>query len=305
MNSAMQAVVSVKAIAVYGDCPEYPAGQISMKTFVKWAAATRTDLQSYPALNDKMRVLEQCITPEAKTALWACTTLTTNGVPVDYPSDAVKNAANAANLKARSDFHIEWLTEIIAACSPNTSAHIVKEMEKVKFGEGASGGITGRCYQEDDVIRYMGKMLDLQKQRGDPMRTGLTNKVKLDIVKRALPTIGLKSLLESTLLAGAAPADDKWEDALPRLAKELKKSEDRALLQQSITLKERQTKFPARDSRDHRDSRDSRKRHREERSDGDDRSQRPFKKLKRTFAKGRRFGRGGDRTGGDRPTRRT
>ena len=112
-----------------------------MKTFVKWAAATRTDLQSYPALNDKMRVLEQCITPEAKTALWACTTLTTNGVPVDYPSDAVKNAANAANLKARSDFHIEWLTEIIAACSPNTSAHIVKEMEKVKFGEGASGGI--------------------------------------------------------------------------------------------------------------------------------------------------------------------
>ena len=168
----MQAVVSVKAIAVYGDCPEYPAGQISMKTFVKWAAATRTDLQSYPALNDKMRVLEQCITPEAKTALWACTTLTTNGVPVDYPSDAVKNAANAANLKARSDFHIEWLTEIIAACSPNTSAHIVKEMEKVRFGEGASGGITGRCYQEDDVIRYMGKMLDLQKQRGDPMRTG-------------------------------------------------------------------------------------------------------------------------------------
>ena len=131
MNSAMQAVVSVKAIAVYGDCPEYPAGQISMKTFVKWAAATRTDLQSYPALNDKMRVLEQCITPEAKTALWACTTLTTNGVPVDCPSDAVKNAANAANLKARSDFHIEWLTEIIAACSPNTSAHIVKEMEKV------------------------------------------------------------------------------------------------------------------------------------------------------------------------------
>ena len=300
MNSAMQAVVSVKAIAVYGDCPEYPAGQISMKTFVKWAAATRTDLQSYPALNDKMRVLEQCITPEAKTALWACTTLTTNGVPVDYPSDAVKNAASAANLKARSDFHIEWLTEIIAACSPNTSAHIVKEMEKVKFGEGASGGITGRCYQEDDVIRYMGKMLDLQKQRGDPMRTGLTNKVKLDIVKRALPTIGLKSLLESTLPAGTAPADDKWEDALPRLAKELKKSEDRALLQQSITLKERQTKFPARDSRDHRDSRDSRKRHREERSDGDDRSQRPFKKLKRTFAKGRRFSRGGDRTGGDR-----
>ena len=34
-------------------------------------------------------------------------------------------------------------------------------------------------------VRYMGKMLDLQKQRGDPMRTGLTNKVKLDIVKRA------------------------------------------------------------------------------------------------------------------------
>ena len=63
MNSAMQAVVSVKAITVYGDS-------------------------------------------------------TTNGVPLDYLPGAVKNAANAANLKARSDFHIEWLTEIIAACSP-------------------------------------------------------------------------------------------------------------------------------------------------------------------------------------------
>ena len=46
------------------------------------------------------------------------------------------------------------------------------------------------------MTRYMGKLLQLQRERGDPMRIGLTNKVKLDVVKRALPTVGLKSLLD-------------------------------------------------------------------------------------------------------------
>ena len=100
------------------------------------------------------------------------------------------------------------------------------------------------------------------------MGTGLTNKVKLDIVKRAMPTTGLKSLIESTLPAGVAPADDSWEMALPRLAKELKKSEDPALLGQSITLKEKQHKLHARDSRD---SRDSRKRPRDDSAPGGER----------------------------------
>ena len=45
------------------------------------------------------------------------------GTDIDYPSEAVKAAFSAANLQARSDFHITWLTEIIAACSPNTNAH--------------------------------------------------------------------------------------------------------------------------------------------------------------------------------------
>ena len=216
---------------------------------------------------------------------------------MDYPSDAVKAAATAANLKTRSDFHITWLTEIIAACSPNTNAHIVKMMEKIRFGEGATGGITGRFYQEDDVIRYMGKLMQLQRELGDPMGTGLTNKVKLDIVKRAMPTTGLKSLIESTLPAGVAPADDSWEMALPRLAKELKKSEDRALLGQAITLKEKQHKLHARDGKE---LRDSRKRSRDDFTPGGERPQRPFKRLKRLTPKGRRFGRDEGRDGKDR-----
>ena len=179
-RAAMEAIVSVRSIPVYGDSTEYPPGQISLKTFMKWAAATRTDLQSYPALNAKLCLLSESITRESMTVLWTCTDLSVRGVPVDYPSDAVRAAATAANLKARSDFHIIWLTEIIAACSPNTNAHIVKMMERIKFGEGATGGITGRFYQEDDVIRYMGKLMQLQRELGDPMGTGLTNKVKLD-----------------------------------------------------------------------------------------------------------------------------
>ena len=138
-------------------------------------------------------MLDQCITTEAMTVLWACTALQQAGVPRAYPSDAVKSAVTQANLRARCDFHITWLTDIVAACAPNTNAHIIKEIEKIKFGEGATGGITGRFYQEEDVTRYMGKLLQLQRERGDPMRTGLTNKVKLDVVKRALPTVGLES----------------------------------------------------------------------------------------------------------------
>ena len=77
----------------------------------------------------------------------------------------------------------------------------------------------------------MGKLMQLQRELGDPMQTaGLTNKVKLDIVKRAMPTTGLKSPIESTLPTGVPPADDSLKMALPRLARELKKSEARALL---------------------------------------------------------------------------
>ena len=102
----MEAIVSVRSIPVYGDSTEYPPGKISLKTFMKWAAATRTDLQSYPALNAKLCLLSESITKESMQVLWTCTDLSVRGVPVDYPSDAVKAAATAANLKARSDFHI-------------------------------------------------------------------------------------------------------------------------------------------------------------------------------------------------------
>ena len=230
MTSAMNAVVTVKSIKVFGDSKEYPAEEVTMKKFVKWATETKADLRAHPILNEQLRVLEQCITTEAMATLWACTTLQDSGVVQSYPSDAVRNGTTAANLRARCDFHLTWLTDIVAACAPNTSAHIIKEIERIKFGDGATGGITGRFYQEDDVTCYMGKLLQLQRERGDPMRTGLTNKVKLNVVKRALPTAGLKSLMESTLPPGTAPADDAWEQALPRLAKELKKSEDLSLI---------------------------------------------------------------------------
>ena len=293
MTSAMNAVVTVKSIKVFGDSKEYPAEEVTMKKFVKWATEVKADLRAHPILNEQLRVLEQCITTEAVATLWACTTLQDSGVVQSYPSDAVRNGTTAANLRARCDFHLTWLTDIVAACAPNTSAHIIKEIERIKFGDGATGGITGRFYQEDDVTCYMGKLLQLQRERGDPMRTGLTNKVKLDVVKRALPTVGLKSLMESTLPPGTAPADDSWEQALPRLAKELKKSEDRALLGQSITLKDKQKQQQIQ-TRDNFRARESRKRPREW-NDGAEHSQRFFKKQRR-FLKPRRFSKRDDRS---------
>merc|ERR1712005_56318 len=99
----MEAIVSVRSIPVYGDSTEYPPGQISLKTFMKWAAATRTDLQSYPALNAKLCLLSESITKESMQVLWTCTDLSVRGVPTDYPSDAVKAAATCMQVLRAPD----------------------------------------------------------------------------------------------------------------------------------------------------------------------------------------------------------
>ena len=113
----MNAVVTVKSIKVFGDSTEYPAEEVTMKKFVKWAMETKADLRAHPMLNEQLRVLDQCITTEAMTVLWACTALQQAGVPRAYPSEAVKSAVTQANLRARCDFHITWLTDIVAACA--------------------------------------------------------------------------------------------------------------------------------------------------------------------------------------------
>ena len=71
----MNAVVTVKSIKVFGDSKEYPAEEVTMKKFVKWATETKADLRAHPILNEQLRVLEQCITTGAMATLWACTTL--------------------------------------------------------------------------------------------------------------------------------------------------------------------------------------------------------------------------------------
>ena len=69
----MNAVVTVKSIKVFGDSKEYPADEVTMKKFVRWAMETKADLRAHPMLNEQLRVLDQCITTEAMTVLWACT----------------------------------------------------------------------------------------------------------------------------------------------------------------------------------------------------------------------------------------
>ena len=66
----MNAVVTVKSIKVFGDSKEYPADEVTMKKFVKWAMETKADLRAHPMLNEQLRVLDQCITTEAMTVLW-------------------------------------------------------------------------------------------------------------------------------------------------------------------------------------------------------------------------------------------
>ena len=57
----MNAVVTVKSIKVFGDSKEYPAEEVTMKKFVKWATETKADLRAHPILNEQLRVLGQCI----------------------------------------------------------------------------------------------------------------------------------------------------------------------------------------------------------------------------------------------------
>ena len=52
MTSAMNAVVTVKSIKVFGDSKEYPAlaDEVTMKKFAKWAMETKADLRAHPML---------------------------------------------------------------------------------------------------------------------------------------------------------------------------------------------------------------------------------------------------------------
>ena len=54
MTSAMNAVVTVKSINVFGDSKEYPADKVTMKKFVKWAMETKADLRAHPMLNEQL-----------------------------------------------------------------------------------------------------------------------------------------------------------------------------------------------------------------------------------------------------------
>ena len=61
MTSAMNAVVTVKSIKVFGDSKEYPADEVTMKKFVKWAMETKADLRAHPMLNEQLRVLDHAV----------------------------------------------------------------------------------------------------------------------------------------------------------------------------------------------------------------------------------------------------
>ena len=142
-RAAMEAIVSVRSIPVYGDSTEYPPGQISLKTFMKWAAATRTDLQSYPALNAKLCLLSESITRESMTVLWTCTDLSGRGGPVDDPSDAVLIDANFRTF-------VEKFEETSA---PINVLHIALS-EGIASGAEAVDGLVAAAAQTLQALRF-------------------------------------------------------------------------------------------------------------------------------------------------------
>jgi hypothetical protein len=233
-----EAVVSIKNICAYGLSEKYPANDVSKKTLLQWAVECKTELIAHPKLNEQKRLLKDSISEEAMEALWASTNLEDKGVAKDYPTSDIANARTPARLAERCRYHIEWLESIIRACAPETTVAIASELRAIKFGEGATGGATGKTYQADDVSRYMARVLKLFKEK--PVTSMLSEKAVLEIVTHSMPTIGLKNLIKATLpmpAPGAPAPKDNWKDAMVRLAKELRTSEERAQIQDAIQLK--------------------------------------------------------------------
>ena len=71
------------------------------------------------------------ITLQAVEALWATAELEAAGVPNDYLSAAIKEAATAARLTDRCEFHLKWLEDIQKACAPQAKLCVTEEMTKV------------------------------------------------------------------------------------------------------------------------------------------------------------------------------
>lgn len=232
----MSATVNVVTVEAYGEHPKWPLAKISLATFSAWALYMKNLLRSEPALARNRLILRDSISPAAIRALWAVTPKL-QAVARDYASDDMMSSTSAARVTARMDWHEQWLDRIIHACAPETSVDVLERMAAVKFGEEA----TGR-YSHANVMQYMAKLYELQDVLGDAMRTGVTDKQKLDVVERAVPYEVRQIMQRSrTVPEGANAADhaDTWEQALTRLAQKIKEVEETSLVAAAIAVKPR------------------------------------------------------------------
>lgn len=232
----MSATVNIVTVDVYGESAKWPLGKISTATFGAWALYMRNLMRSEPALARTRLIPRDSVSPAAVQALWA-TTPKLAELPRDYQDAGMATAATNARIQQRMEWHENWFDRIIQACAPEASVDVLEKMASIKFGESAA-----ERYSHAHVMQYMAKLYDLQDMLGDAMRTGTTEKQKLEVVERALP-FEVRQIMKRSkpapAIAGAAEIHDTWEEALMRLARKVREVEENLLVANAITIKRR------------------------------------------------------------------
>ena len=215
-------LVNLVTVPIYGRDPKFPKHKINKNSFAQWAIDVKHILKSYRALAREKLLPRDAITPSAKKALWI-TLPGLENVVQDYPTAAMVNTTTDTGIRQRMAWHETWLDSIITACAPDNTLLVTAEITAIRFGKSHSS----TDYGVEDVAAYAAELYDLQERLGDIMRTGVTEKTKLDLVEKAMPYT-LRSIIKGSApvaLPGQPALVDTWEQALQRLASEMAKLE--------------------------------------------------------------------------------
>ena len=100
----------------------------------------------------------------------------------DYPTAAMATTTTDTGIHQRVAWHETWLDSIIAACAPDNTLLVTAKITAIRFSKVH----TSTDYGVEDVATYAEELYDLQEHLSDIMRTGVTEKTKLDLVEKAM-----------------------------------------------------------------------------------------------------------------------
>ena len=228
--------IHVVKLPVYGDDDDFPLDDIGERSFGRWAAKILQLFQANPTLEKSRSPVVDGIAPAAAEVLWSGALPKLSMVARTYPAN-LRDPQTASLIAQKTQFNRKWLEDIVRACAPDDNVHVLELLTKVKFGERAAKEHR-LSYNQTDILQYSAMLHKVEEQVGEGAMKGLSDKQKLEVVKRALPT-SIKELMMST----APPTNpdgteyrDTWKTALVRLATTVKNSEDNRIVHNAFRI---------------------------------------------------------------------